>query len=550
VTRAASSPRLETWLVPLLPALFAGVHLAGLLLFLNPRLPLTVGSLASAGLVYGLLLAPVSLATHLAVARWRRVPPRRLLPWSVTAVALAGALGDWVNASHYSLYLPAGINVQLLKTALWLSAGALLMFYTALLHTSHRRRYGVRSRLFLVLVALGTVYAMFDRRTNFRPLVSSPPRLVTTAREGSPRLAVVGLSTATLDAVLPLAEQGKLPFFATFLESGARARLGSLAPTRPSALWATLATGRWPFRHGLEAERLHSVPWLRGSELRLLPVAIGFEHWGLPGARTRPVGARDREVSPLWTTLGALGWPAAALGFSAALDGLESAAEPAPAGISPAERELEALGLPALARALGADRRRLAQARQQLARADGPEALFVRLDGLESASIASFGGFAAAQFEGDRSGRVRRAADALAAYYGGLDGELAELWGALAEPRLLVVVSPYGIEAPTDLGRILLDLADRPRLGGSVAGGPDGLWLARGDGVRRGVQVSGASLADVVPTLLYALGLPIARDLDGKVLAAAFEPALLQRRPLTFVPSYEGLVATAALSAP
>ncbi len=363
------------------------------------------------------------------------------------------------------------------------------MFYTALLHTSHRRRYGVRSRLFLVLVALGTVYAMFDRRTNFRPLVSNPPRLVTTAREGSPRLAVVGLSTATLDAVLPLAEQGKLPFFATFLESGARARLGSLAPTRPSALWATLATGRWPFRHGLEAERLHSVPWLRGSELRLLPVGIGFEHWGLPGERTRPVEARDREVSPLWTTLRALGWPAAALGFSAALDGLAGAAEPAPAGVSPAERELEALGLPALARALGADRRRLAQARQQLARADGPEALFVRLDGLESASIASFGGFAAAQFEGDRSGRVRRAADALAAYYGGLDGELAELWGALAEPRLLVVVSPYGIEAPTDLGRILLDLADRPRLGGSVEGGPDGLLLARGDGVRRGVQV-------------------------------------------------------------
>ena len=54
-----------------------------------------------------------------------------------------------------------------------------------------------------------------------------------------------------------------------------------------------------------------------------------------------------------------------------------------------------------------------------------------------------------------------------------------------------------------------------------------------------------------MPTLLYALGLPIARDLDGKVLAAAFEPALLQRRPLAFVASYEGLIAaTVGISAP
>jgi hypothetical protein len=174
-------------------------------------------------------------------------------------------------------------------------------------------------------------------------------------------------------------------------------------------------------------------------------------------------------------------------------------------------------------------------------------AYWLRLEGVERAARETFGAFAAVEFEGARAGRVRRAADALAVYYGGLDGELAEIWSALPEPRLLAIASPYGIAAPTGLGRIVRDLADRPRLQGTLAGGPDGLLLLRGEGVRLGVQVPGARIADLAPTLLYACGLPVARDLDGKVLAAAFDPSLLQRRPLAFVPSYEGL---AALSAP
>ncbi|HSM14419.1 MAG TPA: phosphodiesterase, partial [Thermoanaerobaculia bacterium] len=59
--------------------------------------------------------------------------------------------------------------------------------------------------------------------------------------------------------------------------------------------------------------------------------------------------------------------------------------------------------------------------------------------------------------------------------------------------------------------------------------------------VRPGVQIPAASGLDVAPTLLYALGLPSARDFDGRVLAEAFEPALLQSRALGFVPSFEGL---------
>lgn len=63
-----------------------------------------------------------------------------------------------------------------------------------------------------------------------------------------------------------------------------------------------------------------------------------------------------------------------------------------------------------------------------------------------------------------------------------------------------------------------------------------------GDGLRAGTFLEDARLVDLMPTLLYALRLPISRDLDGRVLTGAFETAYLARNPLTFVPSYENLV--------
>jgi hypothetical protein len=62
-----------------------------------------------------------------------------------------------------------------------------------------------------------------------------------------------------------------------------------------------------------------------------------------------------------------------------------------------------------------------------------------------------------------------------------------------------------------------------------------------GPGVRPHTLLTRGRLVDAAPTLLYGLGLPLARDLDGEVLTEAFSPEFLARQPLTFLPSYEGL---------
>jgi len=548
--------------------MLAGFHLAGLISFLNPQLALSVRGLGEATLRLGALLAPLALAANWVGTRLRNVRVRRLLPWSLTVVLGAAALGDWVHASHYSFYLPTGINANLIRAALWLSLASILAFYTALLHTVHHRAYGTRSLCLLVAVALASAYVVVDRRTSYQPAVARVSFFAPPTRRPAPHLLVVGVEGATLDVLLPLARQGRLPFFATLFDEGSYARLESFPPVRPLGLWASLSTGKLPFRHGLAGPTLLETPWLQQQgELRLLPV--GFFGLGLDRllGPHRLVRRSDRRVHTVWEILGQLGRPTAVLGAPEALlsqpttaaevsdarfRGDPAAAAPLPEAFAGRLELLRGEAGGAAAHSAGAlqeivaaaraqDRWRAAVAASLLGDSAPPEVVFLDLPGLLEVELLTLGGFHSAEMSGSRAGADRRAASALTDYMAFLDGTLAALWEKLPEPRLLALVSAYGVAPPAALRRVLGEVWRAQRTSGTLAGSPDGALILRGDGVRRGEGLATARIVDVVPTLLYVVRLPIARDFDGRVLTEAFEPALLQGVPLTFLPSYEAL---------
>ena len=68
---------------------------------------------------------------------------------------------------------------------------------------------------------------------------------------------------------------------------------------------------------------------------------------------------------------------------------------------------------------------------------------------------------------------------------------------------------------------------------------PEGIFLAAGPHVRRGGQVADASVLDLTPTLLYYLGLPVGKDMDGKVLTEIFEPGFMEHHPIRYVSTHE-----------
>ncbi len=67
---------------------------------------------------------------------------------------------------------------------------------------------------------------------------------------------------------------------------------------------------------------------------------------------------------------------------------------------------------------------------------------------------------------------------------------------------------------------------------------PYGIFLAAGPRIRKGAVIEGASVLDAAPTLLHYLGLPVGRDMAGKVLDV-FEPDFLERHPIRYVATYE-----------
>jgi hypothetical protein len=73
---------------------------------------------------------------------------------------------------------------------------------------------------------------------------------------------------------------------------------------------------------------------------------------------------------------------------------------------------------------------------------------------------------------------------------------------------------------------------------------PDGFILAVGDGIRAGATFKRASILDVAPTILYLMGLPVGRDMEGRVATEILEPAFAADTPVTFIPSYESLAVT------
>ncbi|HZX48061.1 MAG TPA: alkaline phosphatase family protein [Nitrospirota bacterium] len=60
----------------------------------------------------------------------------------------------------------------------------------------------------------------------------------------------------------------------------------------------------------------------------------------------------------------------------------------------------------------------------------------------------------------------------------------------------------------------------------------EGIVILKGDGINAGCTVKGANITDLTPTILYALGLPVPDDMDGKVMVDAFGEDYLVSNPV------------------
>ena len=93
--------------------------------------------------------------------------------------------------------------------------------------------------------------------------------------------------------------------------------------------------------------------------------------------------------------------------------------------------------------------------------------------------------------------------------------------------------------SPTPLSkRILARVRGEPDWTGTHENAPDGFLLAYGTNVAMG-RLPGGSIVDVAPTVLYYLGVPVGRDMDGYARTDLFTATFSVEHPVKYVASHE-----------
>lgn len=122
-------------------------------------------------------------------------------------------------------------------------------------------------------------------------------------------------------------------------------------------------------------------------------------------------------------------------------------------------------------------------------------------------------------------------------YYGFLDTLVGREIERLGANDVLLVVSAFGMEPLSPGKRVLEIIAGNPLISGTHERAPDGFVLAVGANVAPG-RPPRASVVDLAPTILYFLGLPVGRDMDGFARIDLFTPVFTSDKPVTYIPSY------------
>lgn len=67
-----------------------------------------------------------------------------------------------------------------------------------------------------------------------------------------------------------------------------------------------------------------------------------------------------------------------------------------------------------------------------------------------------------------------------------------------------------------------------------------GVFIAYGSNIKNGVEIQDACIIDLAPTILHVLGIPVPKDMDGRVLKEIFKQGSeLAKRPIVYQKMYE-----------
>lgn len=508
-----------------------GLYMAHLLFYLNPQVDITLSRLATVTIVYGLICGVLfgSILWGLRALRVRVIghgDDRRSKGFGfVVFAAFVSSAIYWMHLRVVGInYLPVGaIRILSKATNVITLTAFLLLALWALERNADRRTSRAIFLIGVVLIALSSVW-LYQRRERYRADVRNVVVANIGAVAGHRPVIVVAVRNLPYDWIVTMRGEGLLPFLEREAARGYLTRVEPFPTTSPKALWASLATGKLPYRHGVTGRFSYKTPLNPREPFLLLPSGVGFRAWGLiPPVERISAQLPAGEALPMWQLFERLQLPVSLVAW-------EAAKKP-PAG------NVAALG--AIAQPFNA----AGNARPRILRALASDvaAAAKAIDSDALLTVLALDGYAEAQkslhiFTNELPPRASMKGDALRAFAQQIDRLLAAISAAHPD-HLLIVVSPSAV-VPPELPANAWALGMRA-LSRDDPGEDDGFLLIDGPGAAPRANPKPAFVIDVVPTVLFAAGLPVGRDMDGRALTDGFTDEFLRRSTLSAIQTYE-----------
>ncbi len=392
----------------------------------------------------------------------------------------------------------------------------------------------------------------------------------TPAPEVSAPILFIAIDGAEWNVLTPMLERGELPNLSALIDGGAAGPLRSLEPRQGSpVIWTTIATGRPPEEHGIKG--FLAEKGAKQADFRNTPYSSNMWRasaiWDIIGRAGRKVAVVGWLVTwPAWEVNGTMVSHHAQL-----VSGLEGTGdrarsvwpEDAAARVKPYIRgysdvsedelrrfvnletgigleSLEGYNEDVLRRALSGDGTVL-DVTLSLVAEELPYLTCMYVRGVDE-MCHRFWTYrdpsTRPPFDPGNPLHVRLSKQvaaldgAVEEYYRFTDENVGRMLEAFPEDTRIVVCSDHGFRGPGQWGS--------PDFGTGVnEHSLDGVIILNGPGIASGVTLDGASVYDVAPTILTMAGLPVGRDMSGKVLTEALSADFARSTPVQYVDTHD-----------
>jgi predicted AlkP superfamily phosphohydrolase/phosphomutase/tetratricopeptide (TPR) repeat protein len=371
------------------------------------------------------------------------------------------------------------------------------------------------------------------------------------------KVLLIGWDAADWKIANPLLDSGLMPTLDGMISEGVMGNIATLQPILSPMLWNSIATGKRPHKHGIH----------------------GFMEPDPHTGGIRPVSSTSRKVKALWNILtqrgyktNVLGWfaghPAEPINGVAVSDLYPAATKPlnekwdlatgavypeslrdtfAKLRMHPGELTEEAI-LPWIPLAAKIDQEKdralftfskiltencsIHNAATWILKNEPWDFLAVYYNGIDHFCHA-FMNYRPPRMEGVPEERFEIYKDVVDGAYRFHDMMLETLLNLAGPDATVILVSDHGFHSDHLRPRTIPNEPAGP----AVQHRPFGIFCMKGPHIKKDERIYGATLLDVTPTVLTLFGLPVAEDMDGRVLVQAFE----ETPEIERIPSWESV---------